>query len=162
MKQKTFNVFISGIVACLCVLQIRSMFTLVEPSPPLIIIEVEKAPTFKDKSPKEGLSEALEYYGILHPKIVYAQAVLETGHFKSSACINDNNLFGLYDSKNKRYYKFNHWTESVVAYKDYIQRRYEPPNDYYKFLSDIGYAEDPDYNNKLKRIVSRNDKRRSE
>lgn len=162
MKQRMFNIVISGIVTCLCVLQVRDMFTLVEPSPPLIIIEVEKAPTFKDKSPKEGLSEALEYYGILHPKIVYAQAVLETGHFKSSACINDNNLFGLYDSKNKRYYKFNHWTESVVAYKDYIQRRYEPPNDYYKFLSDIGYAEDPDYNNKLKRIVSRNDKRRSE
>ena len=162
MKQRMFNIVISGIVICLCVLQIRDMFTLVEPSPPLIIIEVDEAPTFKDKSPKEGLSEALEYYGILHPKIVYAQAVLETGHFKSSACINDNNLFGLYDSKNKRYYKFNHWTESVVAYKDYIQRRYEPPNDYYKFLSDIGYAEDPDYNNKLKRIVSRNDKRRSE
>ena len=162
MKQSVFNIVISGLVACLCVLQIRDMFTLVESSPPLVIIEVDKAPTFKDKSPKEGLSEALEYYGILHPKIVYAQAVLETGHFKSSACINDNNLFGLYDSKNKRYYKFNHWTESVVAYKDYIQRRYEPPNDYYKFLSDIGYAEDPDYNNKLKRIVSRNDKRRSE
>ena len=155
MKQKTFNVFISIIVTCLCALQVRDMFTYVEPSPPLEIIVVEKAPTFKEKSPEEGLVEALEYYNVLHPKIVYAQAVLETGHFKSSACINDNNLFGLYDSKNKRYYRFNHWSESVVAYKDYIQRRYEPPNDYYKFLTDIGYAEDPDYNNKLKRIVNR-------
>lgn len=162
MKQKLFNGFISIAVICLWVLQLNDIFTEDEAPPPLEIVIVEEAPTFKDKSPKEGLSEALEYYGILHPKIVYAQAILETGHFKSSACINDNNLFGLYDSKNKRYYKFNHWTESVVAYKDYIQRRYEPPNDYYKFLSDIGYAEDPDYNNKLKRIVSRNDKRRSE
>lgn len=162
MKQKIFNIFISGIVACLCVLQIRDMFTKVESSPPLMIVEVNDAPTFKTKTPEEGLSEALEYYNVLHPKIVYAQAILETGHFKSKACIDDNNLFGLYDSNNKRYYKFNHWSESVVAYKDYIQRRYEPPNDYYEFLTNIGYAEDPDYNNKLKRIVSRNDKRRSE
>lgn len=154
MKQRMFNIVISGVVACLCVLQIRDMFTLVEPSPPLVIIEVDKAPTFKDKSPKEGLSEALEYYNVMHPKIVYAQAVLETGHFKSSACINDNNLFGLYDSKNKRYYKFNHWSESVVAYKDYIQKKYQPPNDYYKFLEELPYATDPQYINKVKRIVN--------
>ena len=162
MKQKLFNGFISIAVICFWVLQLNVIFTEDEAPPPLETVIVEEAPTFKDKSPKEGLYEALEYYNVLHPKIVYAQAVLETGYFKSSACINDNNLFGLYDSKNKRYYKFNHWTESVIAYKDYIQRRYEPPNDYYKFLSDIGYAEDPYYNNKLKRIVSRNDKRRSE
>ena len=87
---------------------------------------------------------------------------METGHFKSNACTNDNNLFGLYDSKNKRYYKFNHWSESVVAYKDFIQRKYHPPKDYYQFLSDIGYAEDPEYINKVKSIVNRNDKRRSE
>lgn len=162
MKQRTFNFIISGIVACLCVLQARDMFTLVKPSPPLMIIEVEDIPTFKNKTPEEGLSEALEYYDVLHPNIVYAQAVLETGHFKSNACTNDNNLFGLYDSKNKRYYKFNHWSESVIAYKDFIQRKYHPPKDYYQFLSDIGYAEDPEYTNKLKRIVSRNDKRGSE
>lgn len=52
--------------------------------------------------------------------------------------------------------------ESVVAYLDYVQYRYKPPNDYYEFLSEIGYAEDPNYINKLKGIVSRNDKRRSE
>ena len=45
-----------------------------------------------------------------------------------------------------------------------VQHKYKgdnnkPPNDYYKFLSDIGYAKDPHYIKKLKRIV--NDKRRS-
>lgn len=103
--------------------------------------------------------EALEYYGVKHPQIVYAQAVLETGHFKSDLCLNGNNLFGLYNSKKHRYHTFDHWTESVVAYLDYVQYRYKPPNDYYKFLSDIGYAEDPNYINKLKGIVSRNDKK---
>lgn len=38
-----------------------------------------KTPSFMNKSPKEGLWEALEYYGIHHKEIVYAQAVLETG-----------------------------------------------------------------------------------
>lgn len=151
MSQKLFNVIISMLVAYLLV---SDILTKVETSPPLMIIEVEEAPTFKTKSPEEGLSEALEYYDVMHPKIVYAQAVLETGHFKSSACINDNNLFGLYDSKNKRYYKFNHWSESVVAYKDFIQRKYQPPNDYYKFLGELPYATDPQYITKLKRIVN--------
>lgn len=155
MNQRTFNIIISIIVTCLCVLQIRDMFTLVEPSPPLMIIEVGDIPTFKTKTPEEGLSEALEYYDILHPKIVYAQAVLETGHFKSSACINDNNLFGLYDSKNKRYYKFNHWSESVLAYKNKVQKKYQPPNDYYQFLKELPYATDSKYIDKLKSIENR-------
>ena len=103
--------------------------------------------------------EALNYYGVKHPNIVYAQAVLETGNFKSDLCINGNNLFGLYNSKKKRYYTFDHWKDCIIAYKEMIQYKYKPPNDYYKFLSDIGYAEDPNYINKLKGIVSRNDKK---
>ena len=50
----------------------------------------------------------------------------------------------------------------ALEYYGVKHHRYKPLNDYYKFLSDIGYAEDPDYINKLKGIVSRNDKRRSE
>ena len=108
---------------------------------------------------KEYLLDALEYYEVKHPDIVYAQAILETGNLRSKVCKEYNNLFGLWDSRNHCYYSFNHWSESVVAYIDYIQDRYEPPSDYYKFLSDIGYAEDPDYINKLKRIVNQYDKR---
>ena len=108
-----------------------------------------------------------EYYDVKHPRIVQAQAILETGNFTSEGCLVDNNLFGLYDSKRQKYYSFDHWISSVEAYVSMVQYKYKggndkPPNDYYKFLSDIGYAKDPDYINKLKGIVSRNDKRRSE
>lgn len=116
--------------------------------------------SFKYKHPSEGLMEALSYYKVKHPDIVYAQAILETGHFKSSICRNNNNLFGLYNSRKKEFYSFGHWTESVEAYLDYIQYRYRPPDDYYDFLDNIGYAEDPHYTNKLKKIVRQNDKRR--
>lgn len=122
---------------------------------------ITSVPVFHEKPAKEGLKEALTYYEIQFPDIVYAQAILETGHFKSIGCIQRHNLFGLYNSKTKKYYRFNHWTESVVAYKEWIQERYRPPEDYYSFLQRIGYAEDPYYINKLKRIVNSNDKGRN-
>lgn len=124
------------------------------------VVLTEEEPSFLTKSPEEGLIEALDYYGVLHPEIVYAQAVLETGHFKSNLCISGNNLFGLYNSSKNRYYTFNHWAESVEAYINYIQYRYKPPNDYYEFLDKIGYAEDPDYINKVKKLVKQYDERR--
>ena len=73
--------------------------------------------TFESKTPEEGIDEALQYYNIEHPTIVKAQAILETAHFTSDLCVKNNNLFGLYDSKNKRYYSYNHWWESIDAYK---------------------------------------------
>lgn len=113
-------------------------------------------PDFINKSPKEGLKEALEYYDVKHPHIVHAQAILETGNFTSKLCKEDNNLFGLYNSKSKRYYKFNHWSESVVAYLAFVQYKYKDDIDYYKFLEKINYAEDPKYINKLKEIIKTN------
>ena len=107
---------------------------------------------FKSDNPSEHLLSALEYYEIEYPRIVRAQAILETGHFKSNVCISYNNLFGLYDSRKGDYYMFDHWSESVEAYKKYIQYKYKG-GDYYAFLDNIGYAEDPDYIKKLKVIV---------
>lgn len=127
-------------------------------SPPDTITSV---PVFMDRTAKEGLIDALKYYDIQHPDIVYAQALLETGHFKSVGCLKHHNLFGLYNSKAKRYCRFNHWTESIIAYKEWIQRRYKPPEDYYRFLKRINYASDPLYIRKLKQIVRQNEKRRS-
>lgn len=109
-------------------------------------------PSFMHKSPKDGLWEALEYYDIHHKEIVYAQAILETGHFKSGGCRKGHNLFGL---RGKHYHRHKHWSESVKAYKEKIQNRYRPEEDYYKFLKRIHYAEDPNYINLLKSIVKR-------
>ena len=109
--------------------------------------------TFVNKTPEEGIDEALQYYNIKHPTIVKAQAILETARFTSDLCIKNNNLFGLYDSKNKRYYSYNHWWESIEAYKELIQRKYDNSKYYYMFLEDIKYAKDKEYINKLKEIA---------
>ncbi|QOR58303.1 glycoside hydrolase/peptidoglycan hydrolase [uncultured phage cr106_1] len=124
---------------------------------PKVHVKLEQPDFLMSDNPKDDLMKVLEYYGVLHPEIVYAQAVLETGHFRSKVCKEYNNLFGLYNSTTKDYYKFNHWTESVIAYINYIQYRYTPPNNYYKFLERIGYAQDSLYVSKLKNIVKRNE-----
>ena len=110
-------------------------------------------PAFENKTPEEGIDEALQYYKIEHPTIVKAQAILETGNFTSNLCIKNNNLFGLYDSKNKRYYSYNHWWESIEAYKKLIQKKYDNSKYYYMFLKDIKYAKVKDYISKLKEIA---------
>ena len=82
--------------------------------------------------------------GIQHPRIVLAQAILETGWFRSPLCRNRHNLFGLTNPKTGKYYEFNHWTESVRAYYTKVQYKYKGGN-YLQWLRDIGYAEDPRY-----------------
>ena len=146
-------------VIIVLLLQIKSIVSQqpkVETAPVIEVADaiINEQPKFFSQTPKEGLEEALSYYGLEHKDIVYAQAVLETGHFKSKVCLNYNNLFGLYDSKNKDYYKFNHWTESVVAYKEWIQKKYQPPNNYYVFLEEINYASDKEYISILKSIIN--------
>ena len=82
--------------------------------------------------------------GILYPKIVLAQAILETGWFRSSVCRNKHNLFGLTNPHTGKYYEFNHWTESVRAYYTKVQYKYKGGN-YLLWLDEIGYAETPNY-----------------
>ena len=82
--------------------------------------------------------------GILYPKIVLAQAILETGWFRSSVCRNKHNLFGLTNPRTGKYYEFNHWTESVRAYYTKVQYKYKGGN-YLLWLDEMGYAEDPKY-----------------
>ena len=82
--------------------------------------------------------------GILYPKIVLAQAILETGWFRSSVCRNKHNLFGLTNPRTGKYYEFNHWTESVQAYYTKVQYKYKGGN-YLLWLDEIGYAEEQKY-----------------
>ena len=99
----------------------------------------------------ENLYAALKKHGIKYPKIVLAQAILETGRFRSRVCNENNNLFGLRHSNG--YYVFDHWEESVIAYKNKVQYKHRDNENYYAFLKRIGYASAKDYINKVREIA---------
>ena len=90
--------------------------------------------------------------GIRHPKIVLAQAILETGWFTSPVCRNKHNLFGLTNPRTGKYFEFGHWTESVRAYYTKVQYKFKG-GDYLLWLKKIGYAEDPRYVRKIIHIL---------
>lgn len=110
---------------------------------------------FGSRPPRElniaSLYEALARNNVMYPRIVIAQALLETGYFTSNVCLGKNNLFGLRRPSDGSYYQFDNWEESVKAYKDYVQYKYKG-GDYLRFLQNIGYAEDPAYISKVRSI----------
>ena len=105
---------------------------------------------FLPPTPELVLDEC-EKQGLLFPRIVTAQAILETGHFKSYSCRVRHNLFGLTKPKGG-YFVFNNWRESVTAYKTKVQYKYKPNENYYHFLDRIGYASAENYTKTLKQI----------
>lgn len=106
---------------------------------------------------KENLYSALKRHGVKFPKIVLAQAILETGHFTSQVCRDKLNLFGLRNPKTGEYYAFEDWESSILGYKEWVQYKYKgnPTNEfqYYNFLKKIGYASAKDYIYKVRKIA---------
>lgn len=97
----------------------------------------------------EQVKAEIHRQGLPHPHIVLAQARLETGNFTSARCKIDKNLFGI--KHNGRYAKYARWQDSVTDYRRRISARYKG-GDYYQFLQRIGYAEEKEYINKLKKF----------
>lgn len=118
-----------------------------------VVIVHEKYDDFFKNQEANGVNMliACEYFGVKYPSIVTAQAILESGNFKSDIFKEYNNPFGLYNSATKDYYKFKHWTDAILAYQTMIEYKYEGGN-YYSFLDSIGYATDPSYIRKVKAI----------
>ena len=55
----------------------------------------------------ENVLVMLQKYDVKFPKIVLAQALLETGNFSSDLCRVNHNLFGLRHPSDGSYYSFN-------------------------------------------------------
>lgn len=95
----------------------------------------------------------LKSIGVKHPEIVTKQSILECGHhYESYNARKRNNLFGLWNHSKQQYYKFDTWKESCAAYVRMIEYKLKPGEDYYVFLTRIGYATSKTYIQKLKQI----------
>lgn len=100
---------------------------------------------------KENFLKVCEYYDVHHETIVYAQALLESGHFKSNVFKTRNNFLGLWNSREKKYYEFEHWTDCIKGYRDLVQTKYTD-GDYYKFLDELPYAQSKHYTETVRKI----------
>lgn len=112
------------------------------------------------------LYEHLIKVGIKFPEIVFAQAVLESGHFRSPLFERANNLFGMqYPIKRETtaisstngYSKYENWQESVQDYKLWQEFLFNKRGDLTKaeYLAYLQkwYAEDKRYVIKVKNKV---------
>jgi len=99
---------------------------------------------------KDSVRAYLEFIECKEVDIVLAQAILETGHFKSYSSRVRHNLFGL--TRNHKLEAFDTWQESCDKYLLWIQYKYDGRESYYNFLLRIGYASDSIYIKKLKKI----------
>lgn len=88
---------------------------------------------------------------IKEPVIVYKQAMLETQSLQCSSCSLDvNNLFGFRTESG--YLHFQTWVESVAYYKKWQEEKLRDGENYFVFLKRVGFAEDPQYAEKIKSL----------
>ncbi len=94
--------------------------------------------------------------GIKWPKVVWAQAMVETGYFTcDNCCLQYNNLFGFMIGS-KECMKFDKWQESVDYYAKWQRKSYTKDIDYFTFLTRIKYAGFKEYNTHIAQILMDN------
>jgi len=114
---------------------------------------------------EEKLIRKLKELNIKYPYIVLAQAKLESSNYSSRIFVESNNLFGMKEAKSRinlaKGTQYNHayydsWYESVLDYAFWAATygsKCKTEQQYYNLLS--GYAEDPQYESKLKNLIKR-------
>jgi flagellum-specific peptidoglycan hydrolase FlgJ len=116
---------------------------------------------------KKNLYAIIKEMNIDHPDVVYAQAILESGDFKSRVCKINNNLFGMKVPKKRPttavnesgYAKYTSWIESVKDYKlyqDHVTKNKDFSRSQYLSILSKGYSETPDYVSRLHRVIRQN------
>jgi hypothetical protein len=126
----------------------------------IIIKESDRENQFTPDNLKRYILEL----NIRFPHIVYAQAVLESGYFKSKIFKINNNIFGMKEAKSRpttnKGEQFNHayydnWHKSVDDYALFSAaylNNIKTEDDYFEYLRQ-NYAEDTTYVAKIKEII---------
>jgi uncharacterized FlgJ-related protein len=111
---------------------------------------------------KENMIKLIIDLNIAHPDIVIAQAIIESGNFKSNIFKENNNLFGMKMPEyrkttaigiNRGHAVYSSWRESVIDYALWQGKRarYSTKNQYLRRLK--SYAADPNYITKIKQRI---------
>jgi len=122
-----------------------------------------------NKFSEEKFVKKLEELEFKYPHIVMAQAILETGNFKSPVFQENHNLFGMKEATSRLnlakgtengHASYNNWEDSVMDYALWCSTYANKANsedEYFQILNSLGYAEDKTYEMKLKEIISNYD-----
>lgn len=123
-----------------------------------------KPTVIKSKIEKEEVLKYMDSVGVKYPEIVWAQAVLETGSFRSKLFRYNNNMFGMRVARSRYttavgkrfgYAKYLSWQESIIDYK-YFQDRFigkiRNKNDYFRYL-DKYYSGSRKYSKSVKKLL---------
>jgi hypothetical protein len=112
------------------------------------------------------LIEKIRQLNFRYPHIILAQAKLESGHFKSTIFLENNNMFGMREAKlranlargtNRAHAYYDSWQESVLDYALYYSTylyKLKTEGEYFEYLRQ-NYAEDPTYVQRLKQIIKK-------
>ncbi len=121
-------------------------------------------PHQKDVFTEQKLKDYLIELNVKYPNIVFAQAKLESGNFKSKIFEENNNLFGMKQpsirtttatGEQYNHATYNSWRESVLDYALYSCKYTSSIKSESEYIAYLGsrYAEDTNYMFKLKNIL---------
>ena len=115
---------------------------------------------------EERLIKKIKELNFKFPHIVLAQAKLESGHFKSTIFLENNNMFGMREAKlranlakgtNRAHAYYDSWQDSLLDYALYYStylHKIKTEGEYFEYLKQ-NYAEDPSYVQRLKQIIKK-------
>jgi uncharacterized FlgJ-related protein len=130
----------------------------------LVILNLEKE---RNKFTEEKFVELIKDLNMKFPHIVYAQAKIESGNFKSAVFKQNNNLFGMKEAKTRAtlsqgthrgHAYYDTWQESLYDYAMYYNtylRKIKTEDEYFEYLRQ-NYAEDKSYVTRLKALIKKN------
>lgn len=130
----------------------------------LIVISLDNE---KNKFSEEKFIEELKRLNVKFPYIVMAQAIVETGHYKSEIFKENHNLFGMKQAKlrintakgtQKGHAYYDNWHQSVYDYAFY-QCRYlsnlKSEMEYFLYLSNVYAEAGGGYVNLVKKVIEK-------
>lgn len=114
------------------------------------------------------LIDKIKQLNFKFPHIILAQSYQETGHYKSSIFLENNNLFGMKQAQirvtlakgtNRNHAYYDSWQDSVndyaMFYATYLSDL-KTEGEYFEYLKQ-NYAEDPTYVQRLKALIQKRD-----
>lgn len=117
---------------------------------------------------EQKLIEKIKQLNFKYPHIILAQAKLESGHFKSTIFLENNNMFGMREAKlranlakgtNRNHAYYDSWQDCVLDYALYYSTylyKIKTEGEYFEYLRQ-NYAEDPTYVQRLKEMIKKQD-----